>query len=202
MFPGWADEEVPKPGLYFGNYESHGTEVISFSYGRSPSGRPCFQGHKITVCPSLLLHNHICDFNYQGDPNVPAGELSLRIYLDQPLVLSRGELSRVALVAAALGEEDRAADPADPAFRAQPFHLPSDLYGRRESGYEPALCRGRFVGEGQIARTDFVDPDYTEVTLELLGPGLLGILWVHIGVHSLYFRPHTQPPSPHLPHQP
>lgn len=179
VFNAWSDEELPKPGLYFGSYSCHGMEVIEFRYERTASGRPVFEGRKIS-----------------GDPNVPVNEISVRVFLDQPLILSSDDLKSLSSIQNRVsqvqdsGERTETSTRSD--FRSQPFALPNDINAQL-NGYEPSVCRGRFLGEGQIAGTDFFFPSFTEVIFEILGEGLLGVLWIHLRAHSLYFIADEQP---------
>uniref|UniRef100_A0A672GWB5 F-box domain-containing protein n=1 Tax=Salarias fasciatus TaxID=181472 RepID=A0A672GWB5_SALFA len=175
--------DLLQPGLFKGTYGSHGLEIVMLSF------------HGTSARATKLT----------GDPNVPAGQLTLDVDLSRPVVLpelekqrSIEELSR--LVAGVQREvEQQAGGASSTARRAaegpsggagaaeeMPFVLPLGVMARNE--VYPRTCRKCFYGTGLIAGHGFTSPERTPGLFVLFDGDRFGFIWLELKSFSLYSR--------------
>uniref|UniRef100_A0A673C1Z2 F-box domain-containing protein n=1 Tax=Sphaeramia orbicularis TaxID=375764 RepID=A0A673C1Z2_9TELE len=171
-----------QPGLFKGTYGSHGLEIVMLSF------------HEASARATKLT----------GDPNVPAGQLTLDVDLSRPVVLpdleqqrNIEELSRLVLgvheevqreleqqakgTSAAPGPSSSSNPP-----EAQPFVLPLGVMARNE--VYPRTCRKCFYGTGLIAGHGFTSPERTPGLFVLFDEDRFGFIWLELKSFSLYSR--------------
>ncbi|XP_016422437.1 F-box only protein 31-like isoform X2 [Sinocyclocheilus rhinocerous] len=191
--PPCLPSDLLQPGLFKGTYGSHGLEIIMLSFHGSKA-----KATKLT-----------------GDPNVPAGQLTLEIDLNRPVRLpdlehqrSIEELSRLVLgvheeaqrgpqFRDAPSETAEGSDSAPPAgaedvelgaaaSEAQPFVLPLGVMARNE--VYPRTCKMCFYGTGLIAGHGFTSPERTPGLFVLFDDDHFGFIWLELKSFSLYSR--------------
>uniref|UniRef100_A0A672S1G0 F-box protein 31 n=1 Tax=Sinocyclocheilus grahami TaxID=75366 RepID=A0A672S1G0_SINGR len=191
--PPCLPSDLLQPGLFKGTYGSHGLEIIMLSFHGSKA-----KATKLT-----------------GDPNVPAGQLTLEIDLNRPVRLpdlehqrSIEELSRLVLGVheeAQRGPQSRDApsetaegsdsappagaedvEPGAAASEAQPFVLPLGVMARNE--VYPRTCKMCFYGTGLIAGHGFTSPERTPGLFVLFDEDHFGFIWLELKSFSLYSR--------------
>ncbi|KAJ3595798.1 hypothetical protein NHX12_002212 [Muraenolepis orangiensis] len=162
--------DLLRPGLFKGTYGSHGLEIIMLSF------------HGGTARATKLT----------GDPNVPAGQLTLEVDLSRPVVLpdlerqrSIEELSRLVLgLHAEAQREGHTPAPAD--GPPGPFILPLGVMSRNE--VYPRTCKKCFYGTGQIAGHGFTSPERTPGLFILFDKDRFGFIWLELKSFSMYSR--------------
>ncbi|KAL4624292.1 F-box only protein 31 isoform X1 [Arapaima gigas] len=185
--------DLLQPGLFKGTYGSHGLEIVMLSFHGTRA-----RGTKLT-----------------GDPNVPAGQLTLDVDLSRPVRLpdldslqSMDELSR--LVQEVHEQVQNGSTPKSPAHRAederpaaesasgsgtpaaapacdlQPFVLPLGVMARNE--VYPRTCKMCFYGTGLIAGHGFTSPERTPGLFVLFDDDRFGFIWLELKSFSLYSR--------------
>uniref|UniRef100_A0A668AD32 F-box protein 31 n=1 Tax=Myripristis murdjan TaxID=586833 RepID=A0A668AD32_9TELE len=187
--PPQLPSDLLQPGLFKGTYGSHGLEIVMLSFHGTAA-----RATKLT-----------------GDPNVPAGQLTLDVDLSRPVVLpdlesqrSIEELSRLVL---GVHEEvqreaqqqakessttpEGAAEGPGPSCstsppEAQPFILPLGVMARNE--VYPRTCRKCFYGTGLIAGHGFTSPERTPGLFVLFDEDRFGFIWLELKSFSLYSR--------------
>uniref|UniRef100_A0A6Q2ZLT2 F-box domain-containing protein n=1 Tax=Esox lucius TaxID=8010 RepID=A0A6Q2ZLT2_ESOLU len=183
--------DLLQPGLFKGTYGSHGLEIVMLSFHGSR-----FRATKLT-----------------GDPNVPAGQLTLDVDLNRPVRLpdlehqrSVEELSRLVLGM----HEEAQQEPQSPDVApqrapngdgsprpgpsssssapsdAQPFILPLGVMARNE--VYPRTCKMCFYGTGLIAGHGFTSPERTPGLFVLFDEDRFGFIWLELKSFSLYSR--------------
>uniref|UniRef100_A0A8C1JEQ0 F-box protein 31 n=1 Tax=Cyprinus carpio TaxID=7962 RepID=A0A8C1JEQ0_CYPCA len=192
--PPCLPSDLLQPGLFKGTYGSHGLEIIMLSFHDSKA-----KATKLT-----------------GDPNVPAGQLTLEIDLNCPVRLpdlehqrSMEELSRLVLGVheeaqrglqardapseAAEADPPQGAEGVEPgaaacsaAPEAQPFVLPLGVMTRNE--VYPRTCKMCFYGTGLIAGHGFTSPERTPGLFVLFDDDRFGFIWLELKSFSLYSR--------------
>ncbi|KAK7891741.1 hypothetical protein WMY93_023704 [Mugilogobius chulae] len=190
-----------QPGLFKGTYGSHGLEIVMLSF------------HGTSARATKLT----------GDPNVPAGQLTLDVDLNRPVVLpdlerqrNIEELSRLVLgvhaevereieqqakgasSAASGSTEEGANSQPGPSSSSNPpellpFVLPLGVMARNE--VYPRTCRKCFYGTGLIAGHGFTSPERTPGLFVLFDQDRFGFIWLELKSFSLYSRL-----TDHLPH--
>uniref|UniRef100_A0A4W5KCR2 F-box protein 31 n=1 Tax=Hucho hucho TaxID=62062 RepID=A0A4W5KCR2_9TELE len=181
--------DLLQPGLFKGTYGSHGLEIIMLSF-HGPRARAT----KLT-----------------GDPNVPAGQLTLDVDLNRPVRLpdlehqrSVEELSRLVLgVHEEAQQEAQSPDVAPQGVaspqpgpsssssssapsEAQAFVLPLGVMARNE--VYPRTCKMCFYGTGLIAGHGFTSPERTPGLFILFDEDRFGFIWLELKSFSLYSR--------------
>uniref|UniRef100_A0AAR2LWN1 F-box domain-containing protein n=1 Tax=Pygocentrus nattereri TaxID=42514 RepID=A0AAR2LWN1_PYGNA len=197
--PPCLPSDLLQPGLFKGTYGSHGLEIIMLSFHGSRA-----KATKLT-----------------GDPNVPAGQLTLDIDLSHSVQLpdlehqrSIEELSRLVMgvheevqrgsqgpaAASANAEEagEAGAGAASSSPESQPFILPLGVMARNE--VYPRTCKMCFYGTGLIAGHGFTSPERTPGLFVLFDDDRFGFIWLELKSFSLYSRltdqlEHAQAPS-------
>uniref|UniRef100_A0A665VP87 F-box domain-containing protein n=1 Tax=Echeneis naucrates TaxID=173247 RepID=A0A665VP87_ECHNA len=169
--------DLLQPGLFKGTYGSHGLEIVMLSF------------HGTSARATKLT----------GDPNVPAGQLTLDVDLSRPVVLPDleqqrkiEELSR--LVLGVHKEVQREVEQqangrpttVNAAAEAQPFVLPLGVMARNE--VYPRTCRKCFYGTGLIAGHGFTSPERTPGLFVLFDEDRFGFIWLELKSFSLYSR--------------
>ncbi|KAI1904107.1 hypothetical protein AGOR_G00002270 [Albula goreensis] len=192
--PPHLPSDLLQPGLFKGTYGSHGLEIVMLSFHGQRA-----KGTKLT-----------------GDPNVPAGQLTLDVDLSRPLQLpdldsqqSMEELSRLVLgVHEQVQQEAQEPPPqgaeggAESEERAipvseveampnhssepQPFVLPLGIMARNE--VYPRTCKMCFYGTGLIAGHGFTSPERTPGLFVLFDDDRFGFIWLELKSFSLYSR--------------
>ncbi|XP_026095076.1 F-box only protein 31 isoform X2 [Carassius auratus] len=192
--PPCLPSDLLKPGLFKGTYGSHGLEIIMLSFHEAKA-----KATKLT-----------------GDPNVPAGQLTLEIDLNCPVRLpnlehqrSMEELSRLVLGVheeaqrglqardapseAAEAPSPQGAEDVEPGAaacshtsEAQPFVLPLGVMTRNEE--YPRTCKKCFYGTGLIAGHGFTSPERTPGLFVLFDDDRFGFIWLELKSFSLYSR--------------
>ncbi|XP_054583066.1 F-box only protein 31-like [Eptesicus fuscus] len=198
-------DDLIRPGLFKGNYDAHGIEIVMFSF-RGKYARAT----KIT-----------------GDPNIPAGQQTIEVHLMHRIQLpvvqnlsNFNELSRIVLEVheqvsleqqqQQQQQEDRTGDseghgwqsPAQPnvgpptevresraaALQEQPvqFVLPVGVSSCNED--YPRTCRVCFYGEGLIAHHGFINPKLIPGVFILFDEDHFGFIWLELKCFSLYSR--------------
>uniref|UniRef100_A0A671Y8I7 F-box protein 31 n=1 Tax=Sparus aurata TaxID=8175 RepID=A0A671Y8I7_SPAAU len=190
--PPTMPSDLLQPGLFKGTYGSHGLEIVMLSF------------HETSARATKLT----------GDPNVPAGQLTLDVDLSRPVVLpdleqqrNIEELSRLVLgvheevqreaeqrakgVEADHGACSDSCQP-DPSStstnvdEAKPFVLPLGVTARNE--VYPRTCRKCFYGTGLIAGHGFTSPERTPGLFVLFDQDRFGFIWLELKSFSLYSR--------------
>uniref|UniRef100_A0A8C4F912 F-box domain-containing protein n=1 Tax=Dicentrarchus labrax TaxID=13489 RepID=A0A8C4F912_DICLA len=180
--------DLLQPGLFKGTYGSHGLEIVMLSF------------HETSARATKLT----------GDPNVPAGQLTLDVDLSRPVVLpdleqqrNIEELSR--LVLGVHEEVQREAEQQAKGTSAtgrsaaeagcggasaeegmEPFVLPLGVMARNE--VYPRTCRESFYGTGLIAGHGFTSPERTPGLFVLFDQDRFGFIWLELKSFSLYSR--------------
>ncbi|KAL8616310.1 hypothetical protein ACOMHN_056253 [Nucella lapillus] len=150
-------------GLYKGTYGGHGIELIHLVAADN--------GYE-------LLGDKIL-----GDPNVPAGKISLYVDLRQPLTLTREEQDSTSVDE--LRPETLEAPFRFPPEASQPFALSSDVH-ERDDHQLPATCKARYGGKGQIAAHGFSSPDFCRGHFVVFSETSFGFYWIDLRSFSLY----------------
>ena len=68
----------------------------------------------------------------------------------------------------------------------QPFYLPDDAFER--VGREFKECQYRFLAEGQVAHTNYQDPQWVPANLIIFDANHIGVLFLTLHSMSLYVR--------------
>jgi hypothetical protein len=68
----------------------------------------------------------------------------------------------------------------------QPFIMPSDAFERSSVPYR--TCIYRFVGEAQVAQTDFINAEMIPAHVVIFDCDMFGVLFLDICLMSLYSR--------------
>uniref|UniRef100_A0A8C6Q358 F-box protein 31 n=1 Tax=Nothobranchius furzeri TaxID=105023 RepID=A0A8C6Q358_NOTFU len=177
--PPTMPSDLLKPGLFKGTYGSHGLEIVMLSF------------HGTSARATKLT----------GDPNVPAGQLTLDVDLSRPVILPeleqqrkieelsqivmrihdevQGEAEQQASGASATEESNHSDDPL-------PFVLPLGVMARNE--VYPRSCRKCFYGTGLIAGHGFTSPERTPGLFVLFDEDRFGFIWLELKSFSLYSR--------------
>ncbi|XP_035252069.1 F-box only protein 31 isoform X1 [Anguilla anguilla] len=193
--PPHLPSDLLQPGLFKGTYGSHGLEIVMLSFHG-----PRAKGTKLT-----------------GDPNVPAGQLTLDVDLRRPLQLpdlecqqSMEELSRLVLgvheqvqgeaqelpLQGAEGgaESEERAEPvsgveATPASSSpEPHPFVLPLGIMARNEVYPRTCKMCFYGTGLIAGHGFTSPERTPGLFVLFDDDRFGFIWLELKSFSLYSR--------------
>ncbi|XP_061078036.1 F-box only protein 31 isoform X2 [Conger conger] len=187
--------DLLQPGLFKGTYGSHGLEIVMLSFHG-----PRAKGTKLT-----------------GDPNVPAGQLTLDVDLRRALQLpdlesqqSVEELSRLVLGvheqvqreaqepppqgAEGGAESEERAGPvsgaeAMPASSSrEPLPFVLPLGIMARNEVYPRSCKMCFYGTGLIAGHGFTSPERTPGLFVLFDDDRFGFIWLELKSFSLYSR--------------
>ncbi|GFO07016.1 hypothetical protein PoB_003352100 [Plakobranchus ocellatus] len=177
-FPPWAEGDQAKSpvklGLYTGDYGSHGVEILHLSI-------------------SAENPNHLIGLKITGDPNVPAGNASLIVHLDKPILLSLADQETIfdMITAAEAREEGDHANLVLPNQEGgelpdmrQPFAVPLDCLDRR--GEPPRTCMARYVGKGRIAATYYTRPSLCRCHFIKFSETKFGVLWLDLHTFSIF----------------
>uniref|UniRef100_A0A4W6EFG5 F-box protein 31 n=1 Tax=Lates calcarifer TaxID=8187 RepID=A0A4W6EFG5_LATCA len=181
--PPLMPSDLLQPGLFKGTYGSHGLEIVMLSF------------HGTSARATKLT----------GDPNVPAGQLTLDVDLSRPVVLPDleqqrqiEELSRLVLgvheeVQREVEQQAKGGSAAVSGAAvgacggaAQPFVLPLGVMARNE--VYPRTCRKCFYGTGLIAGHGFTSPERTPGLFVLFDEDRFGFIWLELKSFSLYSR--------------
>ncbi|KAK7505289.1 hypothetical protein BaRGS_00003451 [Batillaria attramentaria] len=159
-------------GLYKGTYGPHGIELINLTVASN--------GH-------TLLGNKLT-----GDPNVPAGQTSLFLYLKCPMVLGMREQESADTLKAIIPEIQSSVSAVQPAS-CQPFILSDDfeLDAPTRDGLPiqlPNTCRARYHAEGRIAGHGYHNPSMCKAHFIVFEEDMFGVIWLDLDSFSLFCR--------------
>ncbi|XP_076039869.1 F-box only protein 31-like isoform X2 [Oratosquilla oratoria] len=164
--------EIFSPGLFKGTYGAHGIEIIMFRYKDENE----IHGVKVT-----------------GDPNVFASEITVKVCLRYPVIVSdeeQRELSSLKRLKAELKRDGITSG------EKKPFIIPEGCTTR---GYNPpSHCIARYHGFGQVAHFDFVQPSFIPVHVMVFSNDVIGVLWLDLECFSAYERIHDSFVEPSL----
>ncbi|KAJ8249454.1 hypothetical protein GJAV_G00235100 [Gymnothorax javanicus] len=193
--PPHLPSDLLQPGLFKGTYGSHGLEIVMLSFHG-----PRAKGTKLT-----------------GDPNVPAGQLTLDVDLRRPLQLpdleaqqSMEELSRLVLGV----HEQLQRDAPEPPLPGAEGGVETEQWAGPPPGAEgrsasspvephpfvlplgimarnevyPRTCKKCFYGTGLIAGHGFTSPERTPGLFVLFDDDRFGFIWLELKSFSLYSR--------------
>lgn len=156
--------ELPlQSGLFFGNYGSHGTEVIELNVTSLIAGTV---GRKVT-----------------GDPNVPFGEISFRLHhekcLNIPAEVQDSLVSLSEFLDNPIYLDYQAGLKLD-------FVVPSGCIERQPIPFKS--CIGRWSCECQVAEHGFRDPSFISGNFILFSEDVFAVLFLGINSISLFKR--------------
>ncbi|WAR01637.1 FBX31-like protein [Mya arenaria] len=123
----------------------------------------------------------------EGDSNVPAGEVSIEVNLQKPMVLTAEQQQSHASI--------RALSPDDPppilgedcdTFR-QPFHDPTN-FGQTDGFDPPTFCLCRYHALGTVSPTGYTDPQQIPVHFMVFNEDMFGVMWIGLHHFSLYVK--------------
>lgn len=151
---GKVPSQIITPGLFKGDYSSHGVEVILFKYASDNE----LHGIKVT-----------------GDPNIPAGKISIKCYLDfplQPTLKEQGFLKSLASV------EKKKREVSLDELPKQTFMLPADLYidDLSSAVHAPETCMARYHGACHLAHTNFINAAFAPAHVIVFNNDLIGLI--------------------------
>ncbi|CAG5131597.1 unnamed protein product, partial [Candidula unifasciata] len=163
-------------GLYTGDYGSHGVEILNFTI--SQTNPQHLEGLKIV-----------------GDPNVPAGNVSVRVFLDKPVVLSESDQQSVLEMLRA--DEQRSQESFmellnaninnnNPDLLRQPFIIPEDCFDRGQES--PNICLARYLAEGRIAGHLYNDPSLCKCHFVKFSDVVFGVMWLELNSFSMFYN--------------
>ncbi len=127
---------------------------------------------------------------------MPAGQLSFRIFMDKPLYLS-GDEPREEIrseIQAAL-RRNFTLTVSDKEFQEQKFGVPPDFEQRFTGWSLPSVCRGRFLGQGQVAGEHFHMPSMTDCVFAFFDDDSFSLLWLELDAVAAFYRSEQQPSS-------
>lgn len=160
-----------QPGFFKGTYGSHGVEVVLVSYEGNR-----LHGTKVT-----------------GDPNVPAGKLSLEVHLDKPLLLRKSQQLTLQDLKQ-INPSDHGISEGQEEPLQQPFVVPQEVEDRGFVGVcehyhiPQDVCKKRYFGTGLIAMHGFRMPSRTECHFIIFNENVFAFLWMELASISVYSR--------------
>lgn len=173
-----SDVVLPRAGLYCGTYAVHGLELVECHY-EMMDDEAAFVGRKVT-----------------GDQNVPVGEVTFTAFLGRRMLLNLDDIAcpRNLYRAVLAHQESNFAVGDVVAFRSQPFFdghpwhwdCPGESFTR---------CRGRYLGEGQIADSGFTASTFSPLVLAVHTDDCFTLSWIELDCISAFFRCDLQPHS-------
>ncbi|XP_064640862.1 F-box only protein 31-A-like [Lineus longissimus] len=157
---------VVQPGFFKGDYSAHGVEIIKLGYTDDLKQLELL---KIT-----------------GDPNIPAGCITMKADLLCPMVLTLTQQEELET----LSEIDLP-DP-DPDMQlgqlpSQPFRIPNGC-SREGSNLVPESCKWRFSSRGQVAYDNYTRPTFISGHFVVFDEDTLGFLWIDLEAFCLLKR--------------
>ncbi|XP_059147764.1 F-box only protein 31-like isoform X2 [Physella acuta] len=168
------DEQAPiKLGLYTASYGPHGVEILNFMFKENDPF--VIEGLKIS-----------------GDPNVPAGNVSVTIFLKKPMVLTLDDQQSLDSL---LEADSRLTDASFQALfnanslntdQRQPFSLPFQVFDQFEA--LPNFCLARFAAEGRIAGHMFTTPSYCRCHFVKFSDTVFAVLWLELYSFSMFYK--------------
>ncbi|EDV24190.1 uncharacterized protein TRIADDRAFT_57431 [Trichoplax adhaerens] len=135
-------------GIYSGSYGAHGVETLHV----------------------YIDKNELIGQKLSGDPNVPAGKVSIKAFLDKPVTSESMDRPYVL----------------KDGGKIFPFSLPED-YTHRSHGI-PSHYYGEFEGEGQIAYHGYKDAKFIPGRLVVFDKDTFGFLWMERLKSFILFR--------------
>lgn len=166
ILPGYKEGVVIQPGLFKGTYGDHGLELVSLTYEDDDTAAVIT---KIT-----------------GDPNVPAGKITVKVDLTSALHLTEDEQD-IPNVWTPNSTSSRQQPSNSASTAVQPFRLPVG-YVERTVGGVPSVCQARYHSQGQIAATGYMNPMFVEGHWVVFDADTFGHVWIFLTSFSLYSR--------------
>lgn len=181
-FPTDADQRTSPIhlGLYAACYGPHGVEILNFTINETNPF--ILEGLKIS-----------------GDPNVPAGNISVEVYLDKPVILGIEDQDSIEAMILADISRDEANYQAllntsnNNLNTRQPFALPSGVMDRSEN--VPPTCAARYLASGTIAGDLFTSPGKCRCHFVKFSDTFFGVLWLDLFCFSPFHKVLTAPLS-------
>ncbi|KAK7114875.1 F-box only protein 31-A-like [Littorina saxatilis] len=152
-------------GLYKGTYGSHGIEIIKVSLSEN--------GYE-------LLGDKIL-----GDPNVPAGKISLYVDLRKPITLNDEREMHEFDFVNSLDPDTLPSPYCFPPNASQPFSLSDNIF-MRDTQNLPRTCKARYGGRGQIAAHGYNNPDTCRAQFIVFSEDYFGFLWLDLTSFSVF----------------
>ncbi|BFZ12792.1 hypothetical protein BsWGS_15831 [Bradybaena similaris] len=161
-------------GLYTGDYGSHGVEILHFTISQRNPER--LEGLKIV-----------------GDPNVPAGNVSVQVFLNKPIILSESDQESV-LEMLRIDEQRSEGSFGEllnvnnnsPDFLRQPFIIPEDCFDRGQEC--PNTCLARYLAEGRIAGHLYNNPSTCKCHFIKFSDVKFGVMWLELNSFSMFYK--------------
>ena len=105
---------------------------------------------------SFFCYEHLSSFRYQGDSNVPAGEISIDMDLSAKIYLNQEQQSSLVILGQ-IGREDFNQPENEGDIKRQPFQVPNDVV--RDGIFQyPNFCTSRFVSMSRYYSLTIVHP--------------------------------------------
>ncbi|CAL1530659.1 unnamed protein product [Lymnaea stagnalis] len=179
-FPTLADQRRSpiQLGLYAASYGPHGVEILNFMMNEANPF--ILEGLKIS-----------------GDPNVPAGNISVEVYLDKPVILGADDQDSIeAMILADISRDEGSYQALlnssnNNIHMRQPFSLPSGVVDRSEN--VPQACTARYLACGTIAGDLFTSPGKCRCHFVKFGDTFFGVLWLELFCFSAFHKVSTIP---------
>ncbi|XP_064084372.1 F-box only protein 31-like isoform X1 [Macrobrachium nipponense] len=163
---GSLPSQIITPGLFKGDYSAHGVELILFKY---------------------ISENELHGFKVTGDPNVSAGKISLKCFLDYPVNPTLEE--QKSMEALQNMPKVKRTGPVHE-LPKQRFRIPGQVYGAQESSAVHALdhCFARYHGECQVAYDNYQHPSFIQAHFVVFNDNLIGEVLFDLECVSLFSR--------------
>lgn len=144
----------------------------------------------------MNLHSKIeCTLYFQGDANIPAGKITLRIFLNKPLPLTAQDLSTFDFIEEAIlrsqtswSNESNNANGSQFDNGLRPFRLPEGCLYDRSPAEIPRFCRCIYLAEGQTARHGYMDPEFSTCLFFGFDNDNFAGLWMKLKKLSFFYR--------------
>ena len=157
------------PGIFKGEYGGHGVELIHLLDG---------QGVKVT-----------------GDDNVPFNKVTFRVTFGQKLdipVEMQSNVNSLNEITASNNIENYIVTPGDGEFENDlhyDFIVPHSMY--MEGDFTKDKCLGRWLGEAQIASTNYQNPSFIPAHFILFNENEFAVMFLELYLVSMYHRVKT-----------
>ncbi|KAL3859365.1 hypothetical protein ACJMK2_009589 [Sinanodonta woodiana] len=166
VLPPLTPDRIIQPGLFKGTYSAHGTELLMLSYSDETQE---IHLTKIT-----------------GDPNVPAGEISVYVDLRRPMILNREQQESLQTL------KDIDTPDLPPEFDgtrnfSQPFIVPRQCE-MEDCRDLPTFCKARYHSKGTIAAFGYQNPTFSNNHWIMISEDVFGVLWLDLYSFSLFNR--------------
>ena len=154
------------PGIFKGEYGGHGVELIHLLDG---------QGVKVT-----------------GDDNVPFNKVTFRVTFGQKIdipVEMQNNVNRLNEITASNNIENYIVTPGDGEFENDlhyDFLVPHSMYMEGDLPHDK--CLGRWLGEAQIAQTNYQNPSFIPAHFILFNEDEFAVMFLGLNCISMYHR--------------